>query len=143
MPFRRGGEKITSTLSYTPGQALPVGSAILKADAIFLATGSADRSASVAFVRSYKKAFRLPLDSFSALGQDATRALLRGIEDSKDAGPKKVRAALASCIHLAGLTGPIVLNKSQRIPKKPVALVDASEPDNRTLQMTPILVPAP
>ncbi len=196
--FRRAGGKITSTLSYTPGETLLVGPAILKADAIFLVTGSAedampvirqlrsmgfpgpivggdsydnppawmnnpaardvyftthafpavvaglaDRSASAAFVRSYKKAFRADPDSFSALGYDATRALLAGIENSKDAGPKKVRAALASGIHLAGLTGPIVLNKSQRIPKKPVALVDASEPDNRKLQITPVLVPAP
>lgn len=196
--FRRGGGKITSTLSYTPGETLLVGPAILKADAIFVATGSAvdampvirqlrsmgfpgpivggdsydtppawmnnpaardvyftthafpavvagsaDRSASAAFVRSYKKAFRADPDSFSALGYDATRALLAGIENSKDAGPKKVRAALASGIHLAGLTGPILLNKSQRIPKKPVALVDASEPDNRKLQITPALVPAP
>jgi branched-chain amino acid transport system substrate-binding protein len=196
--FRRGGGKITSTLSYTPGETLLVGPAILKADAIFVATGSAedampvilqlrsmgfpgpivggdsydnppawmnnpaaqdvyftthafpavvagsaDRSASAAFVRSYKKAFRTTPDSFSALGYDATRALLAGIENSKDATQKKVRAALASGIHIAGLTGPIVLNKSQRIPKKPVALVDASEPDNRTLQVTPALVPAP
>ncbi len=196
--FRRGGGKITSTLSYSPGQTLLVGPSILKADAIFLATGSAedampvirqlrsmgfpgpivggdsydtppawmnypaarevyftthafpavvagsaDRSASAAFVRSYKKAFRADPDSFSALGYDATRALLAGIENSKDAGPKKVRAALAFGIHLAGLTGPIVLNKSQRIPKKPVALVDASEPENRTLQVTPVLVPEP
>ena len=196
--FRRGGGKITSTLSYTPGETLLVGPAILKADAIFLVTGSAedampvirqlrsmgfpgpivggdsydnppawmnnpaardvyftthafpavvagsaDRSASAAFVRSYKKAFRAAPDSFSALGYDATRALLAGIENSKDAGPKKVRAALASGIHTAGLTGPIILNKSQRIPKKPVALVDASEPENRKLQITPSLVPAP
>jgi len=94
-------------------------------------------------VRSYKKAFRTTPDSFSALGYDATRALLAGIENSKDATQKKVRAALASGIHIAGLTGPILLNKSQRIPKKPVALVDASEPENRTLQVTPALVPAP
>ena len=196
--LRRAGGKITSTLSYTPGETLLVGPAILKADAIFLVTGSAedampvirqlrsmgfpgpivggdsydnppawmnnpaardvyftthafpavvagsaDRSASAAFVRSYKKAFRADPDSFSALGYDATRALLAGIENSKDAGPKKVRAALASGIHTAGLTGPIILNKSQRIPKKPVALVDASEPENRKLQITPSLVPAP
>jgi branched-chain amino acid transport system substrate-binding protein len=196
--FRRGGGKITSTLSYTPGKTLLIGPAILKADAIFLATGStadampvirqlrsmgfpgpivggdsydnppawmnnpaardvyftthafpavvpgsASRSASAAFVRSYKKAFRTAPDSFSALGYDATRALLAGIEKSKDATPKKVRTALASGIQIDGLTGPIILNKSQRIPKKPVALVDASEPDNRKLQITPTLVPAP
>jgi branched-chain amino acid transport system substrate-binding protein len=196
--FRRAGGKITSTLSYTPGKTLLVGPAILKADAIFVATGSAvdampvirqlrsmgfpgpivggdsydnppdwmnnpaardvyftthafpavvpgsaDRSASAAFVRSYKKAFRSNPDSFSALSYDATRALLAGIENSKDAGSKKVRAALASGIHIAGLTGPILLNKSQHIPKKPVALVDASEPENRKLQITPALVPAP
>jgi branched-chain amino acid transport system substrate-binding protein len=196
--FRRGGGKITSTLFYTPGKTLLVGPAILKADAIIVATGSAedampvirqlrsmgfpgpivggdsydnppawmnnpaaydvyftthafpavvagsaDRSASAAFVRSYKKAFRADPDSFSALGYDATRALLAGIENSKDTSPQKVRAALASGIHLAGLTGPLLLNKSQRIPKKPVALVDASEPDNRKLQITPTLVPAP
>jgi branched-chain amino acid transport system substrate-binding protein len=196
--FRRAGGKITSTLSYTPGKTLLVGPAILKADAIFVATGSAAdampvirqlrsagfpgpivggdsydnppdwmnnpaardvfftthafpavvagsavRSASAAFVRSYKKAFRSNPDSFSALGYDATRALLAGIQNSKDTGPKKVRAALASGIHIAGLTGPIVINKSQRIPKKPVALVDASKPENRNLQITPTLVPAP
>jgi branched-chain amino acid transport system substrate-binding protein len=196
--FRRGGGKITSVLSYNPGKTLLVGPAILKADAVFVATGSAadampvirqlrsmgfpgpivggdsydnppawmnnpaaqdvyftthafpavvpgsaDRSASAAFVRSYKKAFRSNPDSFSALGYDATRVLLAGIENSKDAGPKKVRAALASGIHIAGLTGPIILNKSQRIPKKPVALVDASKPENPKLQITPTLVPAP
>jgi branched-chain amino acid transport system substrate-binding protein len=105
--------------------------------------GSADRSASAAFVRSYKKAFRANPDSFSALGYDATRALLAGIENSKDAVPKNVRAALATGIHIAGVTGPIILNKSQRIPKKPVALVDASKPENPKLQITPALVPAP
>jgi len=196
--FRRGGGKITSVLSYNPGKTLLVGPAILKADAVFVATGSAadampvirqlrsagfpgpivggdsydnppdwmnnpaaqdvyftthafpavvpgsaDRSASAAFVRSYKKAFRSNPDSFSALGYDATRALLAGIENSKDAVPKNVRAALATGIHIAGLTGPIILNKSQRIPKKPVALVDASKPENPKLQITPVLVPAP
>jgi len=50
---------------------------------------------------------------------------------------------LATGIHIAGLTGPIILNKSQRIPKKPVALVDASKPENPKLQITPALVPAP
>jgi branched-chain amino acid transport system substrate-binding protein len=190
--FRRGGGKITSTLSYTPGQTLLVGPAILKADAIFLATGSAadampvirqlrsmgfpgpimggdsydnppawmnnpaardvfftthafptTRKASAVFVRNYKKAFRTDPDSFSALGYDATRTLLAGIEKSKDANPKNARAALASGIHIDGLTGPIILNKSQRIPKKPVALVDASQPDNQKLQITPAFVPAP
>lgn len=190
--FRRGGGKITSTLSYTPGQTLLVGPAILKADAIFLATGSAadampvirqlrsmgfpgpimggdsydnppawmnnpaardvfftthafptTRKASAAFVRSYKKAFRTNPDSFSALGYDATRTLLAGIEKSKDANPKNVRAALASGIHIDGLTGPFVLKKSQRIPKKPVALVDASESENQKLKITPTFVPAP
>ncbi|NDG72498.1 MAG: hypothetical protein EBY32_14625 [Proteobacteria bacterium] len=196
--FRRGGGKITSVLSYNPGKTLLVGPAILKANAVFVATGSAadampvirqlrsagfpgpivggdsydnppdwmnnpaaqdvyftthafpavvpgsaDRSASAAFVRSYKKAFRSNPDSFSALGYDATRALLAGIENSKDAVPKNVHAALATGIHIAGLTGPIILNKSQRIPKKPVALVDASKPENPKLQITPALIPAP
>lgn len=189
--FRRAGGKITSTLSYTPGKTLLVGPAVLKADAIFLATGSAvdampvvrqlrsmgfpgpivggdsydnpaawmnnpaargvfftthafsASSTPAAFVRSYKRAFHTNPDSFSALGYDATMTLLAGIEKSKDANPKFVRAALASGIHMNGLTGPIILNKSQRIPKKPVALVDASEPENRKLKITPTLVPAP
>ncbi|MFM8715271.1 MAG: ABC transporter substrate-binding protein, partial [Spartobacteria bacterium] len=190
--FRRGGGKITATLSYTPGQTLLVGPAILKADAIFVATGSADDAmpvirqlrsmgfpgpitggdsfdnppawmanpasrdvfftthafsanepASKTFLRAYKKAFRTAPDSFSALGYDATRVLLAAIQKSKDNNPKSVRAALAAGIHIDGLTGQIVLKKSQRIPQKPVALVDASTPGGQNLRITPSRVPAP
>jgi len=190
--FRRGGGKITSTLSYNPSQTLLVGPGILKADAIFLATGSADdamqvirqlrsmgfpgpivggdsfdnppdwmgnpaarevfftthafsgnQAASKAFVRAYKKTFHSDPDSFSALGYDATRVLLAAIEKSKDNNPKNVRAALAAGIQVNGLTGPIILKKSQRIPQKPVAVVDASAPGRPMLQITPSRVPAP
>jgi branched-chain amino acid transport system substrate-binding protein len=105
--------------------------------------GSANRSAATAFSRSYKKAFHTDPDSFSALGYDATKALLAGIEKSTPANPKSTLAAFASGIHIAGLTGPIILNKSQPVPKKPVALVEASDPLNRKLQFTPTFVPAP
>lgn len=190
--FRRDGGKIATTLSYTPGKTLIVGPAVLKADAIFLATGSAENAmpvirqlrsmgfpgpivggdsydyppswmnnpasrdvfftthafpanpkASAAFVRSYKKAFHCNPDSFSALGYDATRALLEGIAKAQDANPKSVRIALASGVAVHGLTGPIILDKSRRIPNKPVSLVDASNPNDRKLQITPQLVPTP
>jgi len=105
--------------------------------------GSASYSAAKSFARSYKKAFRTNPDSFSALGYDATKVLLAGIEKATDSSPKQIRAALDSGIRLAGLTGPIVLNKTERIPKKPVTLVDASESGNRKLQLTPTFIPAP
>jgi branched-chain amino acid transport system substrate-binding protein len=105
--------------------------------------GSANRSTAAGFARAYKKAFHAAPDSFSALGYDATKTLLAAIEKSTDSTPKATRAALDYGIRLAGLTGPIDLSKTDRIPKKPVALVNASEPGNRKLQLTPAFIPAP
>jgi len=105
--------------------------------------GSASPAAAKAFTRNYKKAYRVNPDAFSALGYDATKLLLGAIEKSRDPEGKSVRNVLASGIQLAGLTGPITLSQSNRIPQKPVALVDATTPDDRKLQIIPSRVPKP
>jgi len=196
--FRRGGGKITTQLSYTPGRPLLLTPAILKADAVFLSVessddampvirqlrgmgypgpimggdsydtpyawinnpyaqgvyytthafpatgaGSASQKASKAFTQNYKRTYHSDPDAFSALGYDATRVLLGAIEKSGNPNAKNILSVLASGVQLTGVTGPITLSKTDRIPQKPVALVDASAPNSRKLQIIPSVVPKP
>jgi branched-chain amino acid transport system substrate-binding protein len=106
-------------------------------------TGSASQEAAKAFSRNYKRTYHSNPDAFSALGYDATRVLLRAIEKSDNPNGRNIRSVLASGVQLTGLTGPITLSKTNRIPQKPVALVDASAPNNRKLQIIPSIVPKP
>jgi branched-chain amino acid transport system substrate-binding protein len=106
-------------------------------------SGSASQADSKTFSRNYKRTYHCNPDAFSALGYDATRVLLRAIENSGNPNGKNIRSVLASGVQFTGLTGPITLSKTDRIPQKPVALVDASAPNNRKLQVIPSIVPKP
>ncbi|MCO6044307.1 ABC transporter substrate-binding protein [Aeoliella sp. ICT_H6.2] len=100
-------------------------------------------------VVAFRKAFAAAYpdatpDAFTALGYDATRLLVRAIEQSQTADPEDIRRALAGIHRFEGVTGTLSYPKGSRIPTKSVSLIEVTGGKLRLVrEVMPKGVPAP
>ncbi len=101
-------------------------------------------SATAADVKAFRAALKKngqTAGAFAGLGRDAALVLLRAIASSGGRDRMLVRN-LRLAPPFPGVTGSISYRRGN-VPVKPVALVDATQPDKQMLQMTPLWVPRP
>lgn len=96
--------------------------------------GAADAATHAAFRANYRGGTP---DAFSGLGFDAARVVMDGLARNAKDLPREIQ----SRTDVAGVTGSIKYPAGQRVPPKPVAIIDAQRPQQVLQQITPSRVP--
>lgn len=93
-------------------------------------------AADAATLSAFRGSYRGKPDAFSGLGFDAMRVVMDGlVRDGKD-----LAGVISGQPAVAGVTGEIKYTKRNRVPFKPVALIDARRPREIMQQVMPTRV---
>jgi branched-chain amino acid transport system substrate-binding protein len=96
--------------------------------------GAADAATFSAFRANYRGGTP---DAFSGLGFDTARVVMDGLTRNANDLAREIQ----NRTDVAGVTGGIKYLPGQRVPAKPVAIIDAQRPRQVLRQITPTLVP--